>query len=299
MHKALITLFLATAISNAFAQELTPTAQDIRAGIAGEIVSFKILPEKVVKVINRTLWTGTDSVRIRLYYGSNKQNLPVIYNIHGGALVAGDLETHDNISRVLANRTQSLVVAVNYAKPPEHPFPAGINDSFYVWQWLKSHASAIGGSRSDMFMLGDSGGGLFAAALQVKLAQQSNKALQPKALVLINPATDLRNPGQGLYGLVTHCYLNGADPNNPLASPIIAKNISSFPPTLLVVCSKDELKPHGVKLAERLRAAKVKVTLLDIPNQDHLGGLWAAAHPQAKPAIDAAVAYINKIAKTP
>jgi acetyl esterase len=297
MHKIITTLLIALAISNAFGQQGTPTAQDIRAGIAGEITSFKIPPQKVIRVKNETLWTGSDSVRIRMYYGSAKQNLPIIYNIYGGALVAGDLETHDNISRVLANRTQSLVIAVDYAKPPEHPFPAGINDCFYVWQWIRLHAANIGGSRSNVFILGDSGGGLFTAALQVKLARQNNRAVQPKALILINPATELRNPGHGMYGLVTQWYLNGADSSNPLASPILAKNFSSFPPTLVIVCGKDELKPHGVKLAQKLRAAKVNVTLLDILNQDHLGGLWAAAHPQAKPAIDAAVDFINKFTK--
>lgn len=298
MNKVLLTLLTVLAVSRVSAQQGVPTAQDIRAGIAGEIKSFNIPPEKVVRVKDQTFWTGTDSVKIRLYYGSVNQDLPVIYNIHGGALVGGDLETHDNISRVLANRTHSLVIAIDYAKPPEHPFPAGLNDCFYVWQYIKAHAAAMGGSKSNIFVLGDSGGGLLAAALQVKLSQQKNKALQPKALILINPATDLRAPEKSKYNLVARWYLNGADPNNPLASPILATNFSAFPPTLVVVCSEDELKPHGLQLAEKLKAAKVKVTLLDIPNEDHLGGLWSAVHPRAKQAIDAAVSYINLSIKT-
>jgi len=54
----------------------------------------------------------------------------------------------------------------------------------------------------------------------------------------------------------------------------------------VVVCSKDELK-----------VAKVKVTLQDILNEDHLGGSWLVAHPRAKPAVDASVNYINSFAK--
>lgn len=297
MNKAILTLLSVFAISSAFAQQGVPTAQDIRAGIAGEIKSFNIPPEKVVRIKNLALWTGTDSVKIRLYYGITNRNLPIIYNIHGGALVGGNLETHDNISRLIANRTRSLVIALDYAKPPEHPFPAGLNDCFFVYQWIRSHAAAIGGSPSNVFILGDSGGGLLAAALQVKLSQQKNKVSQPKALVLINPATDLRAPEKSKYSLVARWYLNGADPNNELASPILAGNFSAFPPTLVVVCGEDELKPHGVQLAEKLKAAKVKVKLLDIPNEDHLGGLWSATHARAKAAIDAAVNYINTSGK--
>ena len=297
MHKTLTTLLLAFAISSAMAQQSVPTAQDIRASIAGEIKSFNIPPEKVVRKKNYTLWTGTDSVKIRLYYGSANQNLPIIYNIHGGAMVAGDLETHDNISRVMANRTRSLVIAIDYAKPPEHPFPAGLNDCFYVWQYINAHAAAMGGSKSNKFVLGDSGGGLLAASLQEKLSQQKIKALRPKALILINPATDLRAPETSKYSLVARWYLNSADPKNPLVSPILSSNFSTFPPTLVVLCGEDELKPHGVQLAEKLKAAKVKVNLFDIPNEDHLGGLWSAAHPRAKQAIDAAVNYINTNAK--
>lgn len=62
-----------------------------------------------------------------------------------------------------------------------------------------------------------------------------------------------------------------------------------FPPTLIVVCADDELKPHGVDIAKKLKAAGVKTTLVKIPNEGHLGGLWAAGHPKVQVAIDAAV----------
>jgi len=52
------------------------------------------------------------------------------------------------------------------------------------------------------FCFGDSDVGLLAATLQAKLSQQKTKALQPKALVLINLAIDLCAPEKGKYVLV-------------------------------------------------------------------------------------------------
>lgn len=97
MNKVLLTLLIVFAVSRASAQQGVPTAQDIRAGIAGEIKFLNVPPEKVVSVKNQTLWTGTDSVKVRFYDGSANRKLPLHHNVNGGALFAGSLDTHENI----------------------------------------------------------------------------------------------------------------------------------------------------------------------------------------------------------
>ncbi len=287
--KSTLTIILLFIINSAFSQNQAPTAQDIRGAIEGEIYSFKIPPVEVSRIENRAVWNGSDSIKVRLYFPDNKKTShPIIYQIHGGALVAGNLNTHDNICRLMAMKTASIVVAVDYRKPPESPYPASLNDCITVLNWIQKTAPSWHGDLNNLTLLGDSGGGLLITSLTVK-----EKGKFPfKKIVLINPAVDLRTPGDDMYGLVTQMYLNGKSANDSLVSPILASDVSFMPPTLIITCEKDILKPHGVAWHDKLQHANVSVKLVDIKNEDHLGGLWAACHPKAKQAIDEVIKFI-------
>ena len=48
------------------------------------------------------------------------------------------VETHDPLCRRVANQTGARVVSVDYRLAPEHPFPAGLDDSEEVLCWLRA-----------------------------------------------------------------------------------------------------------------------------------------------------------------
>ncbi len=271
------------------AQNGMPTPEQVRQSISGDMKGFKIAPENIFNIENKSILSGKDSIKIRIYYPNSGSNHKIIFNIHGGALVACDLDTHDNISRSLANQTNAVVVAVDYRKAPEFPYPASIIDCENTLNWIKQNAASIKGNAKNLFLVGESGGGLFISSLAVKLREK----MQVRAICLVNPATDLRNPGQGFYRLVTQWYLQGKNPNDSIISPVTSKDYSYFPKTLIVTCEKDELKPHGVALYDKLKQAGKEVELMEIPNEDHLGPFWGANHPLAKRAVDKAVLFIN------
>lgn len=275
------------------AQDGPPTPEQVRAAIAGEIKGFNIKPVEIGQVIDTKVAGDADSIAVRVYIPSQSKGKQVIYNIHGGALIAGDLDTHDNISRVLASRTGAVVVAVHYRRPPESPYPAGLDDCVTVLSWIRLQAGSWGADPRKLVLLGDSGGGLFAASLLVK----TNSPGVFSRAVFINPAVDLRTPGEGMYGMVTQLYLGGRSADDSVISPITAGNYRSFPASLVVTCGRDELKPHGDALSAKLKSAGVAVKELNLPEEDHLGGLWSAAHPRAQLAIDAAVDFIKSSAK--
>ena len=285
--KQILALVIAFSCNSLYGQGL-PTAPQVRQMIAGEIKQFGIKPAALAKTENVFVWNGVDSIPVRIYYPDNKPNHRVIYNIHGGALVGGDLDTHENISSQLAVRTQSVVVALDYRKAPEHPFPASIDDCETVLQWIKKNGAKMNADATNLVITGDSGGGLFATVLATKL----KSGLGAKAICLINPAVDLRTPSQGLYTLVTKWYLGTHSATDSLASPILARDFSAFPPTLVITSGKDELKPHGEAIYEKIRSYTT-ARLFNIPEEDHLGGLWAAAHPRASAALDEVVKFIN------
>ncbi len=247
---------------------------------------------EVFKTEVRKVWTGADSIPIQIYYPNAQRNLPIVYKVHGGAFIMQALDV--NVARILCNRTQSVVVTVDYHVAPEHPFPASIDDCYAVWNWIDQHAEQIGGNRQKISLVGDSAGGVFIGALQVK-RQQEGRPERPFAMVYINPGADLRSnaPGFDKYRLAVGWYLNGADPNNPLVSPILNTNVMDYPPSLIITSETDEIRQQGILLADKLMGAGVPVKLVDLPGVGHLAYDWLNANPIALPAIDATVNFLN------
>ena len=51
------------------------------------------------------------------------ENLPVVFNVHGGAWVGGDALLLDTQSQEMADRLGCFVVNINYIKADVKPFP--------------------------------------------------------------------------------------------------------------------------------------------------------------------------------
>lgn len=60
--------------------------------------------------------------------GSTLPPLPTLLSIHGGGFVIGDPSDNDAFNHAFANKTNSLVIALNYAKGPGNPFPGPLSD---------------------------------------------------------------------------------------------------------------------------------------------------------------------------
>src|SRR6266508_2206671 len=67
-------------------------------------------------------------VGARLYRPDTAGGAAVVVYLHGGGWVLGDLETHDGLCRLLADRSGCAVLAVDYRLAPEHPYPAAFDD---------------------------------------------------------------------------------------------------------------------------------------------------------------------------
>lgn len=86
------------------------------------------------------------------------QPLPVIVSIHGGAWIYGSKEVYQWYCMSLAQRGFA-VVNFTYRLAPEYKYPAGIEDTNKVFQWILDHASEYGFDTNHIFALGDSAGG--------------------------------------------------------------------------------------------------------------------------------------------
>ena len=63
---------------------------------------------QVFKVRNCTIKKDDRTTPLRIYKPNDQKDLPIILYIHGGAWVAGNLDTHDNLARYLCKNVQAL-----------------------------------------------------------------------------------------------------------------------------------------------------------------------------------------------
>lgn len=200
---------------------------------------------------------------------------------HGGGHTIGDLDTHDVLCRELCNRSGFAVFSVDYRLGPEHKFPAAVDDSYAVLQWIARHAEKLSINPARIAVGGDSAGGNLAAVMSLMARNSGGPAIAYQ--LLIYPATDLRflTPshkanGQG-YLLTTEVieyftanYLNGdSDRLDWRASPALARDHRALPPALVITAGYDPLCDEGREYAELLRAAGNQVEYIDYPGQIH------------------------------
>ena len=225
------------------------------------------------------------NVPVRIYRPFGEGPYPLIVNVHGAAWVAGSVDTHDNISRRLADEVGAVVVSVNYALAPENPFPAAVRDTKIAILWSIAQTRIDSNLTRKVAVVGDSAGGNILAGALTRF--RFIKRLVA-AQVLINPAVDLR-PDSVSYATYTpfiDWYLHGADPSDPRASPLLARFLRGLPDTYIVTSELDPIAPDGDAYFQELESAGVSVELFIAEGQPHLAEFWAAGASCAQPAID-------------
>jgi epsilon-lactone hydrolase len=191
----------------------------------------------------------------------------VFLDIHGGAYVLGGGAVCRHTGLRTARKVGSRTWAVDYRMPPDHPFPAGLDDCVAAYRALLSEHRP-----EDVIVGGGSAGGNMAAALLLR-ARDEGLAL-PAAAVLLTPGVDFTGAGDTRYtnfGVDTvlssrtdaarDLYANGHERRDPLLSPIYGDFTKGFPPTLLASGTRDVLLSDTVRLHRALRRAGVRAEL--------------------------------------
>ena len=230
---------------------------------------------------------GADGPRdARLYVPSSRLGatvVPTLMFFHGGGQALGDLDSHDAGCRHLAEHSGVQVLSVDYRQPPEHPFPAGVDDAFAAYQWLVKHADSVNADPERLAVGGDSAGGNLAAVTAVQAAE----AGLPLALqLLVYPVTDYsghRTRSQDLFddgrfflsrtgmGRLTDLYLPaGTDRSDPRASVLCRDDFpSGLAPAHVVTAGFDPLRDEGEAYADLLAQHGVRVTRKRYPSMIH------------------------------
>jgi acetyl esterase len=238
--------------------------------------------ESVASVADRTVAGPSGPIPVRVYRGTSAPTpAPAIVFFHGGGWVIGSFETHDNFCRALANRTQTVLVAVDYRLAPEHRYPAAADDCYAVARWVAEHGDEIGADGARIAVAGDSAGGNLSAV--VALMARDRGAPRLRHQVLIYPVTDpdferasYRENAEG-YMLTReamrwfwdHYVPDAARRGEAYASPLRAEKLAGVAPATVVTAEFDPLRDEGEAYAERLRDAGVPTTLTRYDGQIH------------------------------
>lgn len=255
----------------------------LRAGDAEQVIPVADrLP--LALVVDRVVATKSREVPVRIYAPIDADPSGLIVYFHGGAFFSGSLDTHDGIARGLAKETRFTVVSVDYRLAPEAAYPAGLRDCYDVVRWVAENGNVLNWDGSTLALVGDSSGANFVAAVTAMAHDEGFDAITHQ--VLFYPSVDLdfdveryaslRENARG-YGLETislkpwnSFYLNsGADPANPLVSPIKRDDLAGLPAALIITGEYDPLRDEGELYGERLAAAGVPTTITRYAGAGH------------------------------
>lgn len=219
----------------------------------------------------REEWVGSHAgdVRVRIFRHESEGAQPCLIYMHGGAWMQGSPETHWDITTRIAAWSKQTVISVDYAKAPEYPFPAALDQVEAVVRWAFERAEDLGIDAERIAIGGDSAGGNLAAAATIDLRGEVDLIAQ----LLVYPACDsdrtrasyLENPDGPLIkpdGKVEALYC--PDPGAAKTHrvwPLLAASHAGLPPAFIAVGEHDPLRDSGVAYAEALEAAGVPVTL--------------------------------------
>ncbi len=235
---------------------------------------------------------GVNGVAAEWIWAPESDKRRVILYLHGGGYVIGSVRTHRVLLAHLARAAKARVLALDYRLAPETPFPGPIDDTVNAYQWLLSE----GIEPANMAIAGDSaGGGLVVAAL---VALKSVGEPLPAAGVCISPWSDMESTGGSMMTnsesdpsvskerllKLAGIYLNGKNPQAPLASPIHA-DLAGLPPLLLQVGSIEVLLDDSTMLKEQAHKAGVSVQMEVWDDMPHVWHHYAPILPEARKAI--------------
>lgn len=157
---------------------------------------------------------------------------------------------------------------MDYRTPPDHKFPAPLDDCLTVYRTLVE----LRGARN-IIVGGTSAGANLTASLILR-ARDEGLPL-PAAAIIHTPHLDMTNASDSLQtnrGLdaalsgsdmttIREVYAGGQDYQNPYLSPLFGDLAKGFPPTFLSTGTRDMFLSDTVRFHAALRAADIQAEL--------------------------------------
>lgn len=228
-------------------------------------------------------------------------------HVHGGAYVFGGGPASAIEAIVIAQHAKMPVLSIDYRMPPDHPFPAAVDDVVAVWrELLKNHPAA------SMALGGTSAGGGLALASTLKLRELGLPL--PGAIFAGTPWADLTKTGDSQFTnegidrtLVTYdgvlegaakLYAGQEDLKTPLISPVYG-DFEGFPPTYLVTGTRDLFLSDTARVHRKLRVAGVTAELNVYEGLSHAGYAFELRAPESQQVYGELASFLDEHLEPP
>ncbi len=204
---------------------------------------------------------------------------------HGGGWANGDVDFYADTCMKMAIKLERRVVAVDYRRSPEHPFPAAPEDCYEVARQLFAKELLPDVDPEHIVLFGDSAGGNLAAV--VSLMARDRGEFMPTTQILLYPLTyddhslttifdSVRENGEDyiltredIEGYIDMYLSRPEDREDPYFAPLLMPDLSHQPRTLVVSAEYCPLRDEGEAYAARLEAEGAQVECVRILDAVH------------------------------
>ena len=202
--------------------------------------------------------------------------MPVMFNIHGGAWVAGDASGLDVQSQKMADDLGAFVVNINYTKADVQPIPYAQEEVVDTVLYFAEHAPEYGIDVKRFNLIGYSAGGHICVGAAILLKNRgfalcSNVPIYPFLDFHIFEKGDLKTDAKGVNKMFGVFFRDSGIQYSTCMSPgaAPAEALKDLSHTELILCGPDALYQQGLDYFEHLQEAGVSAELKVFEKSSH------------------------------
>lgn len=210
-------------------------------------------------------------IKARMYMPDESGDSLIVF-FHGGGFVIGNIETHDNVCRLICRNSGVKVLSIDYRLAPEYKFPTAVEDAFDSYKWVLDNSSNIGVEKGKIALAGDSAGGNLCASISIQC--RDNGIQLPRLQMLFYPVVtadvssqSYRDFGEGLFltakmssWFMKQYITSREDLLDPRYNILFTDDLSGLPETIVVTAEYDTLRDQGETFVSRLRSSGTPAT---------------------------------------
>ena len=232
---------------------------------------------KVMKDLRYDDSAGSDPKlnALDLYLPAGKQNVPLVFFVHGGGWRAGDKANPTTLVNEFGRMGIGLA-SVNYRLAPDVKYPGQIEDVAHAFAWVYKNAGQYGVDRNRILILGASAGGHLASLLALKpeyLAKAGVPADAIKGAASVSGIYDLAAwPEPGMIPTRKELAF-GHDPAALREASPSTYVTAKAPPFLITFTDWDlfMVRENTLEMYDLMLNKGANVQMVMVPGRNHMG----------------------------